>query len=141
MNAQPRGVCLRMHRNRREQRHLVLQDLMSPIIYIHSRSGPPEAHPTPKGIVVVLDVGEDRSIALITVPIPPGQGEEPQKQFLHSALLKLIHDVSRREEFLAGRIALQNGATDEDLKAEIVKSSEIDDSLSETSRELPEAPR
>lgn len=107
---------------------------MYPIIYIHSRSGPPEAHPTPKGVVVVLDVGETSSVALVTVAIPPGQGDEPQKQFLHSVLLKLIHDVSRREELLAGRIALQNGASDEDLKAEIVKSSLTDDCFSETPR-------
>ncbi len=101
---------------------------------MHSRSGPKAAHPTPAGVVIVLDVGEEKSVALVTVPIPPGQGEEPQKQFLHSVLLKLLHDVSRNEEFLAGRIELQPGATDEDLKAAIVKSSQTDDCISEYSR-------
>lgn len=105
-----------------------------PIAYIYGRTSRDRSAPKPVMDVVILDVGQAETVAMIEVRILEEEAAGPHKQFLHSEMLKLLNDDARRQMIDAGSIELRNSHTDDDLKAELLRSSEMPDSLSAGTR-------
>lgn len=108
--------------------------MSSPIAFIYGRTSSDRSTPNPVMDIVILDVGEAETVAMIEVRILEEEAAEPHKQFLQSEMLKYLNDDARTQMRAAGSIELRNNHTDEDLKAELVRSSEAPDSLFAGSR-------
>ncbi len=102
---------------------------MSPIAFLYGRTSSDRLTPDPVMDVVILDVGQAETVAMIEVRVLEAHDAEPHKLFLHSEMLKYLNDDARKQMIDAGYIELRNGHTDDDLKAELARSSEEPNSL------------
>ena len=83
---------------------------------------------------LTLDVGEHKSVALITVNLPAPEGEVSLTQRAHSLLLKYLTDDARSSAIENGSITLCPGCSDADLVAELTKASQETDCISPNPR-------
>lgn len=91
---------------------------------------PAEAPPD----TITLDVGEYKSVALITVNLPAPEGEVSLTQRAHSLLLKYLTDDARRSAIENGSIALCQDCSEADLVAELTRASQETDCISPNPR-------
>lgn len=103
------------------------------VAYIHGLTSADRTTPEPALNIAIIDIGETETVAMMDVRIPT-VGDRPLKQFLHSEMLKFLTDDARSQAIRAGKIELRNGHTDAELKDALIKSSEVEDSLSENPR-------
>lgn len=106
---------------------------MRPIAFIDGRTSSDSSRPDEID-TAYLDIGEFETIAMVEVKLPPDAGDVPESQFLHGFLLKLMNDDARSQGLTDGTIELWNRHTEEELKRELTKTSEVQDCLYEHSR-------